>query len=288
MKFTLVTVCCAVVSLMLALHSPNALADGGDDAPAAEPSTAASPESLCRCVSERGPHVARIKAVLNDPLKESGLEFTEEPLENVVNFLQDEYGIPIQVDLPALEDASVTSDEPMSVNLRSVSLRSALRLMLKQKHLTYVVRHEVLLITTPEEVESDLTTCVYDVRDLVHANRADKDLKALTEAILSCVAYETWAAHKGGEAEIKPLRPGLLMISQTPEIHDEIHELLTAMRATLAQPAIAPSANASEAPNDDVFGDGGMGMEGEMGAGYGGEMGREPGGVADDPFKRDR
>ena len=75
----------------------------------------------------------RIKQVLAEPLKSTGLDFTEEPLENVVNFLQDEYDIPIQLDVPALEDAGLTPDEAMSVNVRNVSLRSAMRLLLKRK-----------------------------------------------------------------------------------------------------------------------------------------------------------
>ena len=53
--------------------------------------------------------------MLAEPLKSGGLDFTEEPLENVFNFLQDEYGIPIQIDEPALEDAGMTRDEPVTV-----------------------------------------------------------------------------------------------------------------------------------------------------------------------------
>jgi von Willebrand factor type A domain len=109
----------------------------------------------------------RINDALNSPLKASGLDFTEEPLENVVNFLQTEYQIPIQLDTPALEDAGLTADEPVTIQLQNVSLRSALRLMLKAKQLTYVIRDEVLIITTPEEAESELVAKVYPVADLV-------------------------------------------------------------------------------------------------------------------------
>ena len=109
----------------------------------------------------------RINEALTSPLKPAGLDFTEEPLENVVNFLQDEYNIPIQLDMPSLEDAALTADEPVTVNLKNITLRSALRLMLKQKQLTYVIRDEVMIITTPEEAESELVTKVYPVADLV-------------------------------------------------------------------------------------------------------------------------
>ena len=66
------------------------------------------------------------------PLKDTGIDYTETPLEQVVNSLQDEYGIPIQLDTPALQDAGLNPQEPITVNLHNIALRSALRLMLKQ------------------------------------------------------------------------------------------------------------------------------------------------------------
>jgi tetratricopeptide (TPR) repeat protein len=109
----------------------------------------------------------RINAALNGPLKDTGLDFTETPLEQVVNSLQDEYGIPIQLDTPALQDAGLNPQEPITVNLHNIALRSALRLMLKQHQLTYIISNEVLMITTPEEAEKQLVPKVYPVADLV-------------------------------------------------------------------------------------------------------------------------
>src|SRR5205823_11644901 len=66
-----------------------------------------------------------------------------------------------------LEEASVSPDTPVTKTLRGVTLRSALRLILKDLELTYVIRDEVLQITTPEDAESQLITKVYPVGDLV-------------------------------------------------------------------------------------------------------------------------
>jgi len=95
------------------------------------------------------------------------LEFIETPLQDVVDYLKDLHGIEIQIDHRALEDVGIGSDTPITRNLKGITLRSALRLMLKEMDLTYVVRDEVLQITTPEEAESELTTKVYPVADLV-------------------------------------------------------------------------------------------------------------------------
>lgn len=109
----------------------------------------------------------RIESALRAPLHATGLEFAESPLEEAVNLMQEEYGIPIQIDDTALEEAGLDSIEPVTLSLSNVSLRSALRLMLEKLQLTYIIRNEVLLITTPEEAESELVVKVYPVADLV-------------------------------------------------------------------------------------------------------------------------
>jgi hypothetical protein len=109
----------------------------------------------------------RIESALRGPLRATGLDFVDTPLEEVVNLLQEDYDIPVQLDLPALEEAGLGADEPVTVNLHNVSLRSALRLMLKQHQLTYIIQDEVLMITTPEEAEAQLVVKVYPVADLV-------------------------------------------------------------------------------------------------------------------------
>jgi hypothetical protein len=95
------------------------------------------------------------------------MEFIETPLVDVIEVLKDSHKIPIEIDIKALDDVGLSTDVPVTRNLKGITLRSALRLMLREMDLTYVIRDEVLLITTPEEAESKLTTKVYPVADLV-------------------------------------------------------------------------------------------------------------------------
>jgi tetratricopeptide (TPR) repeat protein len=118
-------------------------------------------------LSSAGGSEQRIGTALSGPLTAAGLDFVETPLEEVVAFLQDEYDIPIVVDTPELDDVGIDPSEPISVNLRNITLRSALRLMLSRIDLTYVIQDEVLLITTPEKAETILIPKVYPVADLV-------------------------------------------------------------------------------------------------------------------------
>jgi uncharacterized protein with von Willebrand factor type A (vWA) domain len=114
-----------------------------------------------------GPAEERIESALRDPLRPNGLDFVDVPLEEVVSTLQADYGIPVQIDIPALEAIGLDQTEPITANLHNISLRSALRLMLKNLQLTYIIQDEVLMITTPEEAESQLVVKVYPVADLV-------------------------------------------------------------------------------------------------------------------------
>jgi hypothetical protein len=191
-----------------------------------------------------------------------------------------------------MKDAGLTPDEQITIQVANVSLRSALRLLLKQKQLTYIIRDEVLIVTTPEEAKSELTTCVYDVRDIFALQMrpaqkgapAGPDYDPLTDVIVSCVATETWAESGGGAAEIRPLSPGLLIISQTQAVHEEIGSLLSTIRETLRQPAppLGKAANAM-GEMDDGMGGRGMGRATHMLEG-GDEMGAEPTPANELPF----
>ena len=107
---------------------------------------------------------AKILEALDDDTR---LEFIETPLDQVVDFLKDQHGINIELDAGELDNVGIGTDVPITRNLKGITLRSALRLMLKDLELTYVIRDEVLLITTPEEAEAELVTKVYPVGDLV-------------------------------------------------------------------------------------------------------------------------
>ncbi|NQU20353.1 MAG: VWA domain-containing protein, partial [Candidatus Nealsonbacteria bacterium] len=115
-------------------------------------------------LAAKGPAEKRIAEALDSPTQ---LEFIETPMQDVVDYLKDYHDIEIQIDRASLDDVGIGSDTPITKNLKGISLRSALRLTLRELDLTYMIRDEVLLITTPEEAESQLTTKVYPVADLV-------------------------------------------------------------------------------------------------------------------------
>ena len=112
------------------------------------------------CRRSRGPcpkalrpseNVARIEAALASPTE---VCFVEAPLTEVLDYLKNHHQIEIQIDSKALEDAGVGTDVPVTIDLKGISLRSALNLMLRKLNLTWLIEDEVLLITIPEEAEN--------------------------------------------------------------------------------------------------------------------------------------
>jgi hypothetical protein len=224
---------CAVVVLVLVLWPAIARTEATDVTPqnsASQPTAAkATPATERADVGKStAKSVERIQSALDGRLKDTGLDFTDTPLEQIVKSLQDEYNIPIQLDLPALSDAGLNAQQSVSIDLHDISLKSALQIMLRQHHLTYVIQNEALTITTPEQAETCLVTRVYDVRDV--PSGSGDDIHSLVDAIISCVATESWAAKGGGQAQIRPLKPGVLVVSQTQAVHEQIGNLLDALR----------------------------------------------------------
>ncbi|WP_161603405.1 hypothetical protein [Blastopirellula marina] len=107
------------------------------------------------------------KKIFEQLNEQTKIAFIDTPLVEVVEYLKTLHGIEIQLNNRALEDVGLSPDVPVTRNLEGISLRSALRLLLKELELTYVVANEVLEITTPEDAESELVTKVYPVADLV-------------------------------------------------------------------------------------------------------------------------
>jgi hypothetical protein len=194
--------------------------------------TAENGSEFCQCVvGTNSPVVAKIEKALASPLRSSGFGFSDTPLTHVVRVIEDEYGFPVRLDVQALDEIGIGSEEPVTFSMSGISLRSALRLMLQQLQLTYLIQNEVLLITTPERADAELKICVYDVREIVGSSKEkDPAVGLLIDAIVACVATDTWAENGGGEAEIRWINPGFLVVSQTQAVHEEVRALLATIR----------------------------------------------------------
>ncbi|MGB7345911.1 MAG: hypothetical protein WBD20_16965 [Pirellulaceae bacterium] len=163
--------------------------------------------------------------------KKLAIDFDDTPLDEAIAKLSDETGIDMVVDRRALEEIGLTPDTPVTCSLKSVSLRSALRLMLRELDLTYHIRDEVLEITTIEACEQNLVNRVYF---LEATGFAIGDFQNVINVLQSTIAPDTWEA-LGGPSTIAPLTQGqrsrpAILVSTTSDVHNQIADLLKAMR----------------------------------------------------------
>jgi uncharacterized membrane protein YgcG len=186
----------------------------------------------------------RIQTTLREPLKVP-LEHTEVPLIEIIDILQEDFDIPIVFDLTALDELAISPETEITVNLRHISLRSALNHMFKQpgiEELTYVIDDEVLLITTKERADSKLILRVYRVDDFqLHAPQpypgavSSADFNPLIDMICSCVEPDSWVENGTGTGELSLIEPAMLVVAQTRRVHMQIDELLFRLRVTRDQ-----------------------------------------------------
>ncbi len=90
------------------------------------------------------------------------------PLAEVMQSLSELAGVNIHLDPRGLGQEGVRTDTPVSLNLgQEVSLKSALSLILEPLHLTYMVKDEVLKVTSEQVRDGEVGPRVYNVADLV-------------------------------------------------------------------------------------------------------------------------
>ena len=156
-------------------------------------------------------------------------------MKDVVDYLKDLHHIEIQIDTSALKEAGVDEWTQVTKNLKGISLRSALKLVLDEVQLKYVVHHGVLLITSTAKAESDefMQTRCYPVEDLVlPEDDGCVNFTSLDELLTATVATKSWTDN-GGTGTLFGFVAGnrpLLVVSQSEEVHEQIENMLEKLR----------------------------------------------------------
>ncbi len=96
------------------------------------------------------------------------LKYQDTPLSEVVAGLSELAGINIHLDPRGLSQEGIESSTPVTISLsKEISLKSALNLILEPLHLSYVIKDEVLKITSEQLRDGETYSKVYNVSDLV-------------------------------------------------------------------------------------------------------------------------
>ena len=224
----------------------------------------ASDASLFGNVGNVAAQVSASERISNELRKKTQLDFIDAPLVEVVEVLTERHGIPIQFDNAALKANKAEVDAPVTRSLRDVSLASALGLILDEFNLDYMIKHEVLLITSKERVNSTLVTQVYHNKNIGMQGREFADVVSKT------IQPETWRTQAAATATNKaPKQVGVIQVASnaviirhSSRVHDEIATLIAKLNPQTAssqsrnsgflqQSSKAPNTSANNAPTSD-------------------------------------
>ncbi len=108
---------------------------------------------------------ARIRAKLERPVS---LDLRRTPLREAVDRVAKLLDDTVLVDERALGEVGIEADRPVTAAGRDVPAKELLRWMLRDVGLTYVVEHEALVITTPEEADNHIVPKLHSGRGLLY------------------------------------------------------------------------------------------------------------------------
>ena len=178
------------------------------------------------------------------------LEFNETPLEEAIEFIQQFSNLNILIDSTVTERYPKGSVK-ITMKVKDLPLASALKLLLETRGLTLLYRDQVLLVVTEERANKSVFMRVYDVRDLLMkinefpgpeisleplkvgvVPTVSEPPPGLTEdfvvsAVRANCGKETWDANPKVSIE---LHNGLLIVTQSQEVHKQIKGLLQKLR----------------------------------------------------------
>lgn len=179
-------------------------------------------------------------------------------------------GVQFHIDIRSITEAGITTDTPITFHMKNMSAEMILRLMFRDfsSPLGYWLEDGVVIVTTQDEVESHLETRFYRINDLVDianenisiewsttrtspplpestsednaskraTGRSLQNIKAdyevnmdnLIDVITTTIKPTSWDI-VGGPGAISEYR-GVLVVSQTAEVHREIPKLLDKLR----------------------------------------------------------
>lgn len=170
------------------------------------------------------------RAILEALKKPIKVDYNMETFQSVIDHLSRQMGQDILIDKQALEEAGITYDTPITLRFnKPVSARTALKRVLADVGLTYVIRKETIEVTSLRRARELLTVRTYYVGDLMGVvspllPRVANDFQMI-QAIglilseIQGIEPESWEGKGGpGTVTFDPVRMAIV-VKQSAEVH---------------------------------------------------------------------
>lgn len=165
---------------------------------------------------------ARIERALDTS---TSVKWNEKSLETALNELEAQHKIEIWIDVAALDEAGMNRDELITLDMKEISLRSCLKLILEPLGLVSVVGDEVLKITTPEKLAKRTITRIYPVGDLCASPQEASELLETLECGIGQPREHAGVSRMVISSQLKTLT-----VRDSYAIQQEVKTLLRALR----------------------------------------------------------
>jgi hypothetical protein len=183
----------------------------------------------------------------------ANIDVKEMPFDKLVAYLSELTGANFYVDWRGLESSGIDSHATVTLNLQNVPASVVLKAALAgvgggNIQLGYHIQEGVVEISTVDSLSRDTSTRIYDVRDLLEQEMArsrkrpaDPEMTeteatdALARLLQEAVDPTSWRDAGGSIGGFRAFA-GRLIIAQTPENHEQVLGLLSALRRMGAWP----------------------------------------------------
>ncbi|NRA38566.1 MAG: hypothetical protein HRU15_10530, partial [Planctomycetes bacterium] len=189
------------------------------------------------------------QAIHNKLQQKLTLNFLDNDIQDVVQFLQSQTDVNIILDPQVIADGDVA---PITMEMSNVRLISALEFIMQLTDLRYSLQDEAIYISNEDGLRGDSVMVIYDIRDLINpltmfpgprmqipepgsdggtmvteiAGEEDGDIDEFIELIEQVVSPESWEQDGISIEEYN----GNMVVTQTPDVHTQIDDLLRTLR----------------------------------------------------------
>lgn len=164
------------------------------------------------------------------------VDVTDQRFGGMIDYFQKTMGQTILLDKPALDDLNINKETTtVSLHLEKVSTRTALKKMLADLGLTYIVRDETIFVTTPTKAKDYMSVRTYYVGDLlpqydlrfgslIGQLQAAQTVAQLVSMVQNNIDKESWEANgkEGGGTIIFDPNTMSLIVKQSAEVHYKV------------------------------------------------------------------
>ena len=188
----------------------------------------AAPESTK--LARPAPRTINLAARLADPL--SGIEFSDMPLQDFLQFVTTYSTIPVTLDPDVLVWLHLTPNTPVTLKMANTTVASMLDAAISKVGLVAVPVDDQLIVTRKAINDGAIRKAQRKVDDLVGGAGADAEV--LQSQLKKLVAPESWS-DRGGKGTMQ-LESGSLVLEQSDQVLIELSALLERLRVARGLP----------------------------------------------------